>query len=555
MGSKIIPGVYAEVLLNGTGAPVQDDSLDVLGIIGTFSRGPVNTPTAVADLAQAALLFGDIDNSQSTNFLTGMWAVKLAMDQGASRVVICRIGQDGVIETASLDIKDLVTGATSGAVTGSGSPQAVTVASNPITAGFLVGQTIAVGGAAPEDVVITALSATTITGVFTLSHLSGVSLTQEAVVATVSAPSPGTFGNLYTVQVAAGTLSNTVKLTLTGDGRTEVWDNLTMTPGTPRYLPDFLNANSTLVVIAVGVSPNLPAVLAPTVLSGGDNGNVTADSDYIGVATPAPTGLFALDTQNVNVIVCAGQSSASIHTAMDVHCQAKGDRIAVVGGVIAESKAATLARAAALASDRVVLAFPGIQEFDALANATVKLPSAFTAACIAGRLCTLDPYKSPSNKQIRGILGMEKDTNDADLADLIQGGVMVVTQKGRLGFRIRDGLTTTISFPFNQVNIRRLFDQIVRGVTEGNQDLVSDPNNEDLWHALEQGINDFLDKLKSQGAIRLFYCKVYSSLTDQKAGFLYADVGIFPTYAADFIVIRIKPNDTGSFDTSVVANQ
>ncbi len=150
---------------------------------------------------------------------------------------------------------------------------------------------------------------------------------------------------------------------------------------------------------------------------------------------------------------------------------------------------------------------------------------------------------------------MEKDVNDADLSDLIQGGVVVVTVKGRLGFRLRDGLTTTISFPFNQINIRRLFDQIVRGVTEGNQDLVSEPNNDDTRHALEQGITDFFDNLKSQGAIQKFYVNVYSSEADQKAGFLYADIGIFPTYAADFIVIRIKPNDTGSFDASVVANQ
>ncbi len=438
-----------------------------------------------------------------------------------------------------------------------GSNVVMLLQSNPIAAGFLVGQEVTIndGGANEETVSIEAISSTTITVDLANDHYADESVDQAAIVATVAAPSPGTFGNLYSVTVAAGTLSNTVKITVTGDGKQEVWDNLTNTPGTARYLVDFLNQNSVLLTVTAGPSPNLPAVLAATLLAGGTNGNVTSDSDYIGVATPAPTALYALDGQDVNILNCAGQSSAAVHSAMNVHAQTKADRIAVVGGAIAESVAATVSRAIVLSSDRVVMVFPGIKVFDPNINETVTLPSAYTASCVAGRVATLDPYRSPSNKQIIGILGMEKDINDADLSTLIQGGVNGVTLKNRLGFRIRSGITTSLSFPFNQVNIRRLFDQIVRGVTEGNIDLVSEPNNADTWHALEQGITDFLDRLKSQGAIQNFFVKVFSSPADQKAGFLYADVGIFPTYAADFIVIRIKPNDTGSFDASVVNQQ
>lgn len=552
MSTKIIPGIYPEVLLNGSGIPVQDDSLDVIGVIGTFSRGPLQKPTAVANLAQAMLLFGDLDNTQSANFLTGMWAVKLATDQQASRIVILRVGD---ADFAALDIKDNIVGELADDITANVVAQAVDMDEDPLAAGFLVGQQVAIGGAAPETVTLTAVSSTQISAIFTEDHSIGDSVTQQAIVASLTAPTPGTFGNLYTVAVAAGSFVDTVKLTVVGDGKQEVWDNLTMTPGTQRYLIDFLNANSTLLLATAGPSPNLPATLAATALSGGTNGNVTDDSDYIGSAGPPATGIAAFVGQNVNIIVAAGQSSAAIHTALDVHCQSMGDRIAVVGGELGEDKSETLARAAALASDRVVLSYPGIKVFDQLANDTVTLPSAFFAANVAGRIGTLDPFRSPSNKQIRGILGMEVDVNDADLSDLIQGGVVVCTVKGRLGFRLRDGLTTTASFPFNQINIRRLFDQIVRGVTEGNQDLVSEPNNEDTQHALKQGITDFLDRLQGQGAIKQFYVNVYSSEADQKAGFLYADIGIFPTYAADFIVIRIKPNDTGSFDSSIVSQQ
>jgi len=237
---------------------------------------------------------------------------------------------------------------------------------------------------------------------------------------------------------------------------------------------------------------------------------------------------------------------------MVVQANAKGDRIAVVGGALGDSVSTTLTRAAALSADRAVLCYPGMQVYDPAQNLTVKVPSAYTAAAVAGRIATLDPYISPSNQLLTGILGFEVPVNDADLATLIQGGVVVATNKGRLGFRLLDGVTTGTDFPFTQINIRRLFDQIVRGVTEGNQDLISAPNNADTQHALQQGISAFMDSLAAQGAIQQYYVKVYSSQADQEAGFLYADIGIFPTYAADFIVIRIKPNDAGSFDSSVV---
>ena len=83
MAGKIIPSITAEVLAASSGIPVADTSLEVISILGTFSRGPLNTPINVSDVAQAALQFGNLDDTSKANFLTGMWAVKLAMDQGA----------------------------------------------------------------------------------------------------------------------------------------------------------------------------------------------------------------------------------------------------------------------------------------------------------------------------------------------------------------------------------------------------------------------------------------------------------------------------------------
>lgn len=554
IGAGIIPSVTATVLSVPGSQPVQDNTLSIIGIIGTFSRGPLQTPTLVSDPQTAVNLFGPVDDLSNSVPLTGQWAVQQAMAQGAQQIMILRVG-DALFSTLTLLDYEQVT-VTGGAITGSGTAQFVTVSADPITAGFLVGQTIAVGGASPENVVITALSATQIKGIFTLDHLNGVTLTQQADVVTLTPITAGSFGNNYTVAVAAGTVDNTVTLTITGDGKTEVWPNLSMTPGTANYLPAFINLNSTLVAAVADVSPNLPAVLSATPMTGGTNGNVTEDSDYIGTASP-PTGLYALDNQIVDILVCAGQSDAPIHAAMDTHAQDLQNRISIVGGALGDSVAATVTRAAALASDRSVLCYPGIQVYDPNQNLTVTLPSAYTAAAVAGIIATLDPYRSPSNKQFVGILGFEVPLALSDLVTLIQGNVLACSQVNRLGFRTRDGYTTTPLTPFNQISIRRLFDQIVRGVTETNIDLVSAPNDEGLWHELLVGIDDYMDQLltpdaSGDQAIQNYYSTVVSSPSDQQAGYVYAEIGVAPTYPADFIVIQIAPNATGALTATVV---
>jgi len=68
---------------------------------------------------------------------------------------------------------------TNAGVTGAGTAQAVAMLTNPITAGFCTGKYALVSdGASTESVLITAVSSTTITGIFVNNHSSGVNVSQ-----------------------------------------------------------------------------------------------------------------------------------------------------------------------------------------------------------------------------------------------------------------------------------------------------------------------------------------------------------------------------------------
>lgn len=120
----------------------------------------------------------------------------------------------------------------------------------------------------------------------------------------VAARYPGTYGNVFSCSVAAGTNPNTFKLILISDFGTETYDNLSMDPVDSRYAPTLINglsAHFILTDLNSAASTRLlaqPAVKAQTQLTGGSNGAALSDTDRMGTVdsgTGARTGLKLLE--------------------------------------------------------------------------------------------------------------------------------------------------------------------------------------------------------------------------------------------------------------------
>ena len=177
----IVPDLYVQIvpprvtLLNGV-------PTNILGVVGTASWGPVNSPTVVGDMGQFATNFGPL-MARKYDMAT---AVAAAVLQGANNFCCVRVS-DGTDVSATINI----TVATNAIAT------ALKDAINLGTANSLRG---------PSLLVVASASGTTLT---------------------ITALYTGTYGNLIQVFVGAGSAANTAKIIIVVPGGIpETYDNV-----------------------------------------------------------------------------------------------------------------------------------------------------------------------------------------------------------------------------------------------------------------------------------------------------------------------------------------
>ena len=105
------------------------------------------------------------------------------------------------------------------------------------------------------------------------------------------------------------------------------------------------------------------------------------------------------------------------------------------------------------------------------------------------------------------------------------------------------------------VNVRRLFIYLEQSLERGIRWAVFEPNDLALWQKLKRSITDFLTQTWRDGALfgakpeDAFYVRIDEALnppSTRALGRLYIEVGVVPTYPAEFIVLRIGIWDGGS---------
>jgi hypothetical protein len=324
--------------------PTPSVSLARIGVVGTFCKGPVNSPQIIWSLDQLIAMFGGYKAG-----LTGYLSVLGAIAQGANDFMVVRIG-GSTIASAAKTLQD-------------------TTPANSIV---------------------------------------------------VTAKTPGTWGNNISVAVVAGTQANTFKLIIIYGTQQESFDNLTL---------DNLNLvqSQYVTVVKAAGATKVPANIAATPLTGGDDGAAAADSDYVGTidANGNRSGLKVLDTVRCAVVLCAQQYSTTVRNALLAHCANMsidlGLRMAVLSTNKGVSPSQAVGETAALDSMRGILAYPWVELSDQAGELVAP------DGVYAGRLATLAAHQSPSNKLVTGINQLERFLADAEIKALTQARISPVS--------------------------------------------------------------------------------------------------------------------------------
>lgn len=338
----------------------------------------------------------------------------------------------------------------------------------------------------------------------------------------------GTWANNYHVETVTRDEEFDLLIFNSAGNLVEAHKKLSMNEDAPRFVLNILQQASSLVTAdKLKASATLKANSYS--FSGGKD---AAPNDY-------DMALAALENEpDVDMVLASVQDFSTtnasnvtkIYSKVIGHCErmssdSKG-RIGF-GQIIPDSKVADAVDSTSnLVSDRFVMVAP-----HGVVGAT------------AGRVGSLDYFRSPTFKTLAGLGELNRVLGLEDQRTLLKGNVVpIISQRGR-GVIVVRGLTTD----GDQISVRRVADHAVRGVKMLGDLFIGRLNNENGRNALKQKLIEFLVQMEKENAIvpstdgldPAFKVDVYSSQADFAKGIVRVDMAVRPVRAIDYIYATI----------------
>ena len=257
-----------------------------------------------------------------------------------------------------------------------------------------------------------------------------------------------------------------------------------------------------------------------------------------------------------------GETMLPVQQALIAHCEFMGDRFGIMDsdpGVPLYGAGSIEMQRAGLDSTNgyAALYYPWLQVLPDTGSRPIMVPP---SGHVAGVFARVDNnrgvFKAPANEIVAGALGVERRMSLTDLGQLNLQGIDVINvfQNGGQPY-VWGARTTATNTNWQYVNIRRLFLYLEVSIQQGVNWAVWEPNNLQLWQKLKRSITDFLTRAWRDGALfgakaeDAFYVRiddVLNPFSEQQLGRLHIEIGVRPTYPAEFIIVRIGIWDGGS---------
>jgi uncharacterized protein len=190
------------------------------------------------------------------------------------------------------------------------------------------------------------------------------------------------------------------------------------------------------------------------------------------------------------------------------------------------------------ASKRAVYCYPFVKAYDKATDANEDRPfSQFLAGVIASRDLSDGYWWSPSNKEVKGIVGLERSLSAAindstsDVNQLNEVGITTVFNAFGTGFRSwgnRSAAYPANTTPDQFINVQRTCDVIHESLEQAALQFIDRPINQGLIDSIRESGNAFIRTLIQRGALlpgsKLVYDTNNNSAEDLAAGHLTFDL-------------------------------
>lgn len=352
---------------------------------------------------------------------------------------------------------------------------------------------------------------------------------------------------LFTLSATSpGTWANEIKATLTAPASGPVGIELeykrakeTFTGANAGDLVREINDASRLVT-AIGLA-DADKETAPKKITAATGGNVGGPDGAGATPTEIASGLALLASQPVNIVTVGGFDAKTIAGTVLAHLEATEndgrERMAVLG-VSADDPAKIATDDASKGSNpRLILVAPGMKADDASrtgeTNKSVKLSASYAAALVAGRLSTLAPHISLTNKDVAAD-DLTRFYTRAEQKQLLGNRVLVLHKN--LGIRVLKGITTDTG-PFRQISVRRIVDYAKEGVRIGSNPYIGRLNNARVRAALKATLDGFLSGMVLDEMLISYALEVSATRSQEINGQAIVTMTLRPTFSIDFVKV------------------
>jgi hypothetical protein len=474
IAEMIIPGTYIEVRAEGL-IGVGGISTGTIGIVGTANRGPLDQVVTLGSFAEALEIFGDYDPWPNIAPATPATTAHLTLTRTLEQAF-----RGGASDVLAVRVANLAPNAE------------------------MRSMTWTIAGAAGDPIVLTATT-------------------------------PGTWANGIVAKLTLADAKTPTRLTLTKGARRETFESATLAG-----LAQEINDGSTFVTASSPAEDDKDE--APTTLAeaaeaerGGPDGAGAMGSKI----TQIDAGLALLADHVVNILIVAGYNADAVSGAIIGHLESTEtngrERIAILG-TRGDEIADAAADIDAISNRRAVLVAPGILSLDRPTGKMVELPAAYAAALVAGRLSTLAPHVSLTNKDV-AVDGLTKYYTRAEQKQLL--GNRIMTLHRNLGFRALRGITTDDG-PFIQISVRRIVDFAKAGVRVGSNPYIGRLNNARVRSALKATLDGFLSQMVIDEMLIGYDLEVGATRAQEIAGVAAVTMTLRPTFSIDFIRVTMN---------------
>lgn len=370
--------------------------------------------------------------------------------------------------------------------------------------------------------------------------------------------------------------SNELDLTVTLGSVNLPYPGLSMDPAHPHYLIDVVNSDPGGLLRAELVEPPPPNPLATSIPRTGAarplapaQPGTAEDLSSLSVAhfLDAIDALRPIDDVNFIAIAdrptAAGQSAIAVQQTLIEHCQLLADRFAVLdtlpGADFFTTATSMELQRRSLDSARGYGALygPWLRVVPDNSGPPILVPpSGHVCGIFARSDNRRGVHKAPANEIVNGALGVERRISLIEQGQLNLLGINIVQVFQDGGRPVLWGARTTATDTnWQYVNIRRLFLYLEKSIQNGIRWAVFEPNNLQLWQKLRRTIGDFLNRAWRDGALfgakaeEAYYVRIDETLnpfSEQQLGRLHIEIGVRPSYPAEFIIVRIGIWDGGT---------